>query len=301
MDTNYQKKLSGIFPPCMTIFNDDESIDYDGIIKNIEMYNTTKLRGYMPLGSNGEFRALTDKESVKVMEVYGKYTPADKTIIAGVMRESAYATIEFIKQIADKRVDFATVLCPHYFAKAMTDDALFAYYTQIANESPIPVMMYNAPKFAANIVFSPDLITRLAPHPNIAGMKDTSGEDIGMYVNAVPDGSNFYVMPGTINKMFKGLQLGTIGGVVSMANYLPDQCVKLQELYESGQLEEAAAYDVYVRELSSNAAGKHGVAGVKAAMDLLGYAGGKPRLPLMALNDEKKAALKAALEQEGLL
>lgn len=175
------------------------------------------------------------------------------------------------------------------------------YYTKIADESPIPVMMYNAPKFAAGIVFSPDLISALAPHPNIAGMKDTSSENIAIYVNAVPENANFYVMPGTINKMYKGLQLGTIGGVVSMANYLPEQCVKLQELYESGQLEEAAKYDVYARELSSNAAGKHGVAGVKAAMDLLGYVGGNPRIPLLPLSDEKKAALKAVFVKEGLL
>jgi 4-hydroxy-2-oxoglutarate aldolase len=183
----------------------------------------------------------------------------------------------------------------------MTDEALIKYYTMIADQSPIPIMMYNAPKFTAGLVFSTNVVTVLAKHPNIAGMKDTSSEDIAIYVEAVPKDANFYVMPGTINKMYKGLQVGTIGGVVSMANYLPDQCIKLQELYESGQIEDAAKYDVYVRELSSNAAGKHGVAGVKAAMDLLGYFGGKPRIPLLPLSDEKKAALKAVLEKEGLL
>jgi 4-hydroxy-2-oxoglutarate aldolase len=141
----------------------------------------------------------------------------------------------------------------------------------------------------------------LAAHPNIAGMKDTSKEDISIYVNAVPEGANFYVLAGTINKFYAGLLAGAIGGVISMANYLPEMCWRLQELYESGNIEETQKLDVYARELSSNAAGKHGIAGVKAAMDLLGYFGGDPRLPVLPLSDEEKAELKAVFEKEGLL
>jgi len=217
------------------------------------------------------------------------------------MRESAKATIEFIKKIADKRVDFATILLPHYFVTSMTDEALIKYYTTIADQSPIPIMMYNAPKFTAELLISTNLVTVLAKHPNIAGMKDTSKEDISIYVNAVPKGANFYVLAGTINKLYAGLKIGVIGGVVSMADYLPAMCCKLQALFESGQMEEAGKLDVYSRELSSNAAGKHGVAGVKAAMDLLGYYGGNPRIPLLPLSDKQKVELKVVLEKEGLL
>lgn len=301
MERNYKEKLSGIFPPCMTIFDENEEAAYNKIAKNIERYNQTKLKGYMPLGSNGEFRSLTDEESVKIIAVYQKYKTKDKVLIAGVMRESAKITTEFIKKIADKGVDFATILAPHYFVKFMTDEALIKYYTKIADESPIPVMMYNAPKFSAGLTFSTNLVTTLAQHPNIAGMKDTSSEDISLYVNAVPEGANFYVMAGTINKFYAGLKAGAIGGVISMANFVPEMCCKLQELYEAGNIKEAEKMDVYMRELSKNAAGDFGVAGVKAAMDLLGYYGGNPRLPLLPLDDEKKAALKAVLEKEGVL
>jgi 4-hydroxy-2-oxoglutarate aldolase len=275
-------------------------VAYDKIAENIERYNQTKLKGYMPLGSNGEFRSLTDEESVRIIDVYEKYMAADKTLIAGVMRESAKATIEFIQKIADKGVDFATILPPHYFVNFMTDEALTKYYTTIADRSPIPVMMYNAPKFSAGLTFSTHLVSVLATHPNIAGMKDTSKEDISIYVNAVPEGANFYVLAGTINKFYAALLVGAIGGVISMANYLPDMCCKLQELYESKNLEEAQKLDVYARELSSNAAGKHGVAGVKAAMDLLGYHGAKPRIPVLPMSDDAKAGLKGVLEKEGL-
>lgn len=300
MSTDYKKMLSGVFTPNATSFLNEE-VAYDKIAENIERYNQTKLKGYMPLGSNGEFRSLTDEESIKIIDVYQKYMIPEKTLIAGVMRESAKATIEFIKKIADKGVDFATILPPHYFVTSMTDEALIKYYTTIADKSPIPIMMYNAPKFTAGLLISTYLVSVLAKHPMIAGMKDTSKEDISIYVNAVPKGANFYVLAGTINKLYAGLKIGAIGGVVSMADYLPAMCCKLQELFYAGEVKEAEKLDVYARELSSNAAGKHEVAGVKAAMDLLGYYGGSPRIPLLPLNDKQKAELKAVLEKEGLL
>jgi len=300
MGTDCKKKLSGVFTPNVTPFLNEEVV-YDKIAENIERYNQTKLKGYMPLGSNGEFRSLTDEESIKIIDVYQKYMSPDKTLIAGVMRESAKATIEFIKKIADKRVDFATILPPHYFVKYMTDEALINYYTTIADQSPVPIMMYNAPKFAANLVFSTNLVSVLSEHPNIVGMKDTSKEDISIYVNAVTKGANFYVLAGTINKLYAGLKVGAIGGVVSMSDYLPDMCCKLQKLFELGKIKEAEKLDVYARELSSRAAGKYGVAGVKAAMDLLGYYGGNPRIPLLSLNDKQKEELKDVLEREELL
>ena len=300
MSADYKKKLSGVFTPNVTPFLNEE-VTYDKIAKNIERYNQTKLKGYMPLGSNGEFRSLTDEESVKIIDVYQKYISSEKTLIAGVMRESAKATIEFIKKIADKSVDFATILLPHYFVKYMTDEALIKYYTTIADQSPIPIMMYNAPKFTAGLLISAYMVSVLAEHPMIAGMKDTSKEDISIYVNAVPKGANVYVLAGTINKLYAGLKAGAIGGVVSMADYLPDICCKLQELFEAGKIKEAEKLDVYTRKLSSNAAGKYGVAGVKAAMDLFGYYGGNPRIPLLPLNNEQKTELKTVLGKEGLL
>ena len=296
----YKEKLSGVFTPNMTSFLNEE-VEYSKIAENIERYNQTKLKGYMPLGSNGEFRSLTDDESIKIIDVYQKSISPGKTLIAGVMRESAKATIEFIKKITDKGVDFATILPPHYFVKYMTEEVLINYYSTIADQSPIPIMMYNAPKFTAGLLITPHMISVLAEHPMIAGVKDTSKEDISIYVDAVPKDANFCVLAGTINKLFAGLKVGAIGGVVSMANYLPDICCKLQELFCAGNIEEAEKMDVYSRELSKNAAGKYGVAGVKAAMDLLGYYGGDPRIPLLPLNNEEKMGLKTVLKKENLL
>ena len=300
MTTSYREKLSGVFPPNMTCFIDEE-VAYDKIRMNIEKYEQTGIAGYFPLGSNGEFKSLTDEESLRVVDVYQKCKGKDKVLMAGVARESAKATIEFTKKVADLGVEFATILPPSYFVNVMTEDVLVKYYTYVADRSPIPIILYNAPKFAQDLLLSPGLITRVASHPNIAGMKDTSKEDISIYTKAVPEGSNFFILAGTIEKFFKGLEVGAIGGVLSIANYLPKICCDLHALYLAGKRDEAAKMDVYARALSSNAAGKAGIAGVKAAMDALGYFGGDPRLPVPPLGDAQKAELKAVLQKEGLV
>ena len=182
----------------------------------------------------------------------------------------------------------------------MTDETLIKYYTVVADQAEIPVMVYNAPKFAGGVVISANAISVLAKHPNIVGMKDTSKEDISIYVNAVPDGADFYVLAGTVSKFYKSLLSGAIGGVLSMANYLPAICCELHQIYLSGDLDKGASKDEYVRQLSK-AAGKYGVAGVKAAMDLLGYFGGSPRIPLLPVSATAKAEIETVFENEGLL
>jgi len=295
-----KEKLSGVFPPIMTPFINQE-VAYDKLAENIEKYNATNLRGYMPLGSNGEFRSLTEEESIRVVDVVSKRKGPNKTLIAGAGRDSAWACLDFIKKIADRGVDFATLLTPHFFASAMTDDALIQHYTYVADRSPIPVMIYIAPKFAAGVQVSPHVISVLSKHSNIAGMKDTSKEDISTYINAVSDKENFHVLAGTVSKFYKGLQAGAIGGVLSMANYLPDMCCELQEVFLSGDQMKCSALDERLRSLGDKSGGKSGIPGVKAAMDLLGYFGGEPRIPLFPLPEAARNELKAALQQEGLL
>ena len=295
MSTGYRDKLNGIYPPNMTCFINEE-VAYDKIRANIEKYEQTAIRGYFPLGSNGEFRSLTDEESLRVVDVYRKFKGADKILMAGVARESAKATVEFTRKVADLGVEFATILPPNYFVNSMTDDVLIKYYNYVADLSPIPIILYNAPKFAQDLLISPRVVTEVANHPNIAGMKDTSKEDISIYTQAVPAGADFYIMAGTIEKFFAGLKVGAIGGVLSIANYMPQACCDLNQLFFDGKIEEAAKLDQYLRALSSNAAGKSGVAGVKAAMDVLGFFGGDPRLPVPPLNEKQKADLKEALK-----
>lgn len=295
-----KEKLSGIFPPVMTPFNNGK-IDYDGLAFNIERMNKTALRGYMPLGSNGEFRSLDDAESIEVIKTIARVKSADKVLMTGTGRESAWATIEFTKKAAGAGADFASVLTPHYYAKKMEDENLVRYFTEVADASPIPVLMYCAPAYAAGVLLSRNAVTELSKHPNIVGMKDTSKEDIAGYIGAVSPGAEFYVLAGTVTKFFKGLSCGAIGGVLSMANYFPELCCELQELFDAGKTTEAETLSARLISLNEKTTGAYGVAGVKAAMNLLGYRGGEPRVPLLPLKNDELETLRNTLKAEGFL
>lgn len=298
--SSIKEKLEGVFPPVMTPFVGGK-IDFRKLTANIEKMNPTRLRGYMPLGSNGEFRSLTDDEALSVVKIIAGAKDPDKTLMVGTGRESAYATIEFTRRAADLGIDFASVLTPHYYAKKMTDLALVRFFTEVADNSPVPILMYCAPGFAAGVVLSPRAVSELASHPNIVGMKDTSKEDIAAYVRAVPAGAEFYILAGSVTKFYYGLQSGAIGGVLSMANYFPELCCELQDLFNAGKMDEAEKLSARLVRLNEKITGKYGVAGVKAAMDLLGYYGMEPRIPLLPLTEAEREELQTVLRDEGFL
>ena len=300
MTLTLKEKLTGIYPPVMTPFKEGK-IDYDGLAFNIEKMNATDLRGYMPLGSNGEFRSLTDDESVKVLQTISAAKAKDKFLMAGAGRESAYATLEFISRAANAGADFVSILTPHYYAKRMTDEALIAYFTEIADHSELPVLMYCAPSFAAGVLLSTKAVSELAKHPNIVGMKDTSKEDIANYIKAVPKDAEFHVLAGSVSKFLYGLKNGAIGGVLSMANYFPQLCCDLQKLFDESKLDEAEKMSARLISLNEKTTGKYGVSGVKAAMNLVGYKGGEPRNPLFPLKGADLEDLKSVLRQEGFI
>ena len=295
-----KEKLSGVFPPMMTPFHEDQTLDMDSLIFNVEKYNETDIRGMMPLGSNGEFRALDDDESIAVVKAVKTHLKADKTLMVGAGRESSYSTVEFAKRAAGEGADFISLLTPFYFKSRMTDDALLGYYSYVADRSPVPVMIYCAPKFTGGLLISPEVVAKLADHPNIVGMKDTSAEPSDSYTKAV-EGKDFFVLAGTINKYIDALRCGGIGGVLSAANYLPQQCCEIQQLYEAGQEEAAAALSAKLRALTSACSGKTGIPGTKACMTVMGFRGGLPRLPLTPVGDAEIAGIRSELEKAGYL
>ena len=296
-----KEKLTGVFPPVMTPFFPDGRIDYDGLEYNIKKMNQAKLGGYMPLGSNGEFRSLTDEEALKVLGIVARAKSPDKTLMAGTGRESAYATIEFTKRAADVGIDFASVLTPYYYVKKMNDEALIRFFTEVADNSPVPVLMYCAPGFAGGVIISTKAVSQLARHPNIMGMKDTSKEDIAGYVKAASGAAEFHVLAGSISKFYYGLTVGAIGGILSIANYLPEPCCEIQALYQAGRKDEADKLSERLKSITERATGKHSVAGVKGAMNLLGYKGGEPRVPVLPLKPEELEEVRVVLREEGFL
>jgi len=289
--------LRGVYAPIATPFDDDQHVLIDVLKNNIEKYNHTSLKGYMPLGSNGEYQSLTDGESLRILTEVCRYKSKDKTIVAGCGRESAYKTIEFIKQASDCGLDVAFILPPHYFVEKMTDEALDAYYTYIADYSRIPIIIYNAPKFACNILISELLMCKLSKHPNIIAMKNSSPHPNAEYIKAIDPNTEFSLIAGNIGTFYSGLLEGAIGCVLSTASYLPEYCCRLYEHFILGEYEKAFDIHMFLTKISSDTIGLHGVAGLKLAMDIRGFYGGRVRVPLLNITDFERKRISKYFEE----
>jgi len=292
--------LRGIIVPAATPFTPQEEIDFQGISYNCARWRATDICGVMCLGSNGEFRSLSDDESLDVIKIFSERL-TDKTLIAGVGRESLYHTLEFIERVEQSgaSVDYYSVLTPGYFSSSMTDNALHGYFTAIADHSPRPILLYVAPKFANGVKISPQLLKDLADHPNIAGLKDTSDDMMDAYLDAVSGRDDFTILAGSIATLLKCLSRGGAGGVVSAANYFPEACSSVTSHFFSGNIAQAQAeYDI-LRTLIGSTGGKYSTPGLKACMNLLGYQAGIPRRPLLPLDHTIVKELRNQLESKG--
>lgn len=291
------EKLSGIIVPAATPFDEEGKLSIEMIERNFAKWNRTKVRGYMCLGSNGEFRSLSDDEAITVVEQVLRLKSDDKTVIVGVGRESLRLTVAFLDRVIDlgHGIDYVSVLTPHYFAKLMDDDALVGYYRAIADHSRIPVLLYVAPSYANSVGISPRAVRVLADHPNIHGIKDTSPAMMVDYMLNVGGREDFSVLAGSLSTLVTCLALGGSGAVVSAANYFPTQCAEVVELYCSGKQQDALEHYVRLQRVVKQTAAKYGVAGLKCCMNLCGFEGGRPRLPVKPLSAQVERDIRAVL------
>ena len=293
-EKNIRERLSGVFPPMVTPFKNDE-IMYDGIVTNVQKMNKTGLRGYFVLGTNGEYKSLTVPEREEILKIVVENVADDKVVMAGTGAESTKETIELSVRAAKIGAEFVSLLMPHFFAKRMDDDILTSYIIDVANESPVPVLIYNNPSVAAGVLVSEEVIRRVSDHPNVVGMKDSSRGNYKKYIDAAKD--EFYVLAGSASFFYDLLTAGGIGGVLSLANVFPNVCVELYKKFISGNLEEAKNISDKLVALNKQVSGTYGVAGVKAAMDIVGFVGGEPRRPLKPLTDEQKKNLETVIKE----
>ncbi len=281
-----------------TPFTDDKP-DYDGLRKNIEKMNQSGLKGYFVLGTNGEFKSLTESEKFKVLETVLKYSSKDKVVMAGTGCESTYESIQMTKRAADMGAAMASLLMPNFFAKKMDSDIMVQHILEVADNSEIPVVLYNNPSVAAGVTIKNDVIERVKEHPMVAGIKDSSKDTWPEIVKA--DNSAFSVLAGSAGYFFDLLEAGGTGGVLSLANVFPDACADLYTLYATGEKEKAVKLRDDLVSLNKKVSGSYGVAGVKYAMDLAGFSGGNPRRPLKYLTLEQKMNLEKDLKESGFI
>ena len=273
------KPFSGVFTPIVTPFTTEDTVDEAALAFNVERWMKTPLTGLVVLGSNGEAAQLDDDEADRVIEIVRKHVPRDRPLIAGTGRESTKATIAANARAAAAGVDAVLVRTPSFFKAQMSADVFVRHYTEVADASPVPVLLYNVTMFTG-VTMQVEAVERLAVHPNIVGMKE-SGSDIGYISELIartPD--NFTLLAGSATTYFHALCAGCDGGILALAALLPDACVRMQTLVREQRLAEARVLQHWVTPLARSVGSTYGVAGLKAALDLAGYRGGLPRPPM---------------------
>jgi 4-hydroxy-2-oxoglutarate aldolase len=293
-----REPLSGVFAPITTPFRDDQ-VDEEALAFNLDRLNRTGLAGYFALGTNGEFKSLSLEERWRVLKLVVKNRGKDKVVMAGCAAESTRESMELVRKAAELGADMASLLMPSFFAKKMTAEVMERYVRRIADSSPLPVVLYNNPGVAAGVTIRAELLKRLAGHPRVIGIKDSSRETFRENLSAAAPG--FAVLAGSAAFFLELLRAGGIGGVLSLANVFPEECARLYQAHLAGKTAEADRLNGLLVELNTKVSGSFGVAGVKAAMDLVGYKGGEPRHPHLGLKPAEIEQLRAALQASGLL
>ena len=271
--------FAGIFAPIATPFTADDAVDEGALRRNVAQWMKTPLTGLVVLGSNGEAAQLEDVEADRIIDIVRADVPPNRPLIAGTGRESTRATVTATRRAAASGVDAVLVRTPSFFKAQMTSDLLVRHYTEVADASPIPVLLYNVTMFTG-VNMLPDAVERLSAHPNIVGLKE-SGSDIGQiseYVSRTPE--NFTVLAGSATTLYHALCAGCDGAVLALAMLLPDECVRMRELVAARRFDEALALQRRLVPIARLVGTTYGVAGLKAALNLKGYEGGWPRPPL---------------------
>jgi 4-hydroxy-2-oxoglutarate aldolase len=290
--------FSGVFAALTTPFAADDSVAIAHLEQNIQRYNATGLAGYAVQGSTGESVLLSRAEWDSVLVAAKEAASPQKKLLAGTGVESTAETSSRTKRAAELGYHAALVKTPYYYKPVYKPEVFIAHYRRVADASPIPVLLYSVPQFTGISLEAPEVAV-LAEHPNIVGIKESSGhvQRVAEMIAATPD--SFQVLTGGAGVLLPSLTVGAKGAILALASALPGKCAELYELTRRGQLETARELQKTLLRASKLIVSELGIPGVKFVMDQRGYYGGLPRLPLLPLSDAAKKRvldLLAALE-----
>lgn len=289
--------LKGIYPPLITPFIDDE-VAQDKLVDNLKKYESKLLAGYVLFGSNGESVFLTNEEKLLLIKTAREHTK--RTIIAGTGMESIKDTIKLTNEAADSGADYALIISPSFYKSEMKHHSFLNYYNRIADSVMIPVIIYNVPKFT-NVNIETESIIELANHPNIIGLKDSTENPSRISEISANVHSGFKLIVGTASILYNGMLNGAVAGILALANIAPEQCLQILSNLNEQNYQKALEIQNKMIPVNKAVTAKYGVAGLKAAMDLMGYFGGHPRLPLEPLSEANIIELKIILKKAELI
>lgn len=289
-------KLHGILPPIATPFDHRGDLYKVKVQHNVEKWNRTGLTGYVVCGSTGESVYLTTEEKLQLWEWVAEYAASDKILVCGTGMESVRETVALTNAAAERGYKAAMVRTPHYYKNLVHKmDAQILYFRAVADQVKIPVMIYNWPQ-VTGVDISADAVATLSHHPNIFGIKESSGslEKCIQMIKDVQPG--FQVLTGSAPILAPSLAIGCAGAVLAFANAAPYSTISIWEAHRSREFAAGMDWQNRILRAAQLVTVKYGVPGLKYAMDLNGYYGGPPRLPLTAITPEAKKEIELAFD-----
>ena len=290
------EKIRGVIPPMVSPFKPNGDLDTEAFVSNVKKWNEDKISGYLVIGSNSETVYLSEEEKLELVKLTVEYAKKDRLIMAGSGLDSARETIKLTNKCAALGAQCALILTPFYYGPQMDSKAMIRFFSEVADNSEIPILIYNVSKFT-NVNIGADAVAELSRHKNIVGMKDSNGDVPQLATFLRVADPSFQVMTGTYGAWYPALAMGTTAIISAMANCCPNEIAETQELYEAGKHKES--FELYQRMFPVNAAvtGAFGIAGLKYVCDYLGYRGGSVRNPLADLSDAQKEQIRAIVDK----
>lgn len=290
--------LRGIFLPLPTPFNHDAEVDLRALANNVAKWNRTGVGGYVMLGSTGERVHLEEQECLSVVEAARRVVPQEMAFIVGAGRESVRATIAEVRRVAEAGADAVLVITPHFYRGAMTQSALSRYYMMVADSAPLPLLLYSMPELTG-IALAPETVAQLSKHENIVGIKDSAGDIINFAetLRLVPE--DFAVLTGSGPLLYAALCAGAWGGILAVGCVAPLIAVRIYEAVKAGEHERAQWLQQRLAPLALAVTKRYGIGGLKAALDRIGYTGGRVRAPLEEPAEDARREIARTLEACG--
>ena len=294
--------LSGVFIPAATPF-DPVTGDLDLVAHrmNLRKWLEHPVLGIVVGGSTGEAVFLDDDERLASLGATRELVDGDRLMIAGTGAESTRRTNALGRMAADAGADAVLVQPPAFYKGAMSPEVVREHYIAVADASPVPVILYQVPLRFSTLDFPTGLVAELSQHPNIIGIKDSRGnlDLVGELVTQTATG--FQVLVGNGAMLYASLEVGAVGGILGVANLAPKETSALHSAFQAGDHSESGRIQKDIAPAHREIIGGFGVPGVKAALDILGYRGGDPRLPLRPLADRDREEVHKILRGAGLL
>ncbi len=293
-------QLRGVFAPVVTTFsNENGELDVASFEANVAAHLAAGLHGIVVTGSTGEAALLDANERAALVEATRRVTPRDKAVIVGTGAESTRTCLAQTREAARRGADAVLVVAPHYYGSSMTIPALRAHYMRVADESPVPVMLYTIPKYM-HFALDASLVAELATHDNIIGMKDSSGNRDLWASYLQLQSPTFAVLTGNAQMFHHAMATGGTGGILAGALFAPAIALDIFDSVRRGDEAAATAAQARFTPMGAKIVAELGVAGVKAAMDRVGLVGGPVRLPLLPLDDAQRDVVNGVLESAEL-